>query len=300
MNFLTLPCFAPVGTMREMEKLQHTLKRFDGWQQTFPPLAIIISVIKKYGEDRGGFQGALITYYGFLSLFPLLLILVSLLHHLPEGNRIATQVANSITGYIPVLGNSLQSNVHGYKSLGLDVVFELFVLLYGARGVADAFRHTVNTIWRIPEDERSGFWAALLKNYTLVFIGGFGFIAASVAANFAGQLRQRLSIHFSLVILSLVLLFGSFQFIMRVAHAKQLHFRDIWLGAALSTAGLFLLQNIGGAILIHELHNMNNIYGTFALVLSIIFWIYLQIQIILYGMELDTVRRLRLWPRKLL
>jgi len=100
--------------------------------------------------------------------------------------------------------------------------------------------------------------------------------------------------------INLILLFGSFQLVMRIALAKKVSFRDIWVGAAVATIGLFILQNLGGYIITHELKNLDNLYGTFAVVLGLLFWLYLQTQLIIYAMEIDAVRVLKLWPRSLL
>jgi uncharacterized BrkB/YihY/UPF0761 family membrane protein len=59
------------------------------------------------------------------------------------------------------------------------------------------------------------------------------------------------------------------------------------------------LQEVGGYLLTHELKNLDNLYGTFALVLGLLFWIYLQAQIVLYALEIETVRLFKLWPRSL-
>ena len=60
-----------------MGGLKRLLDRFDRFQQSHVWLAFPFAVVKKYGDDRGGFLSALIAYYGFLSLFPLLLLIVT-------------------------------------------------------------------------------------------------------------------------------------------------------------------------------------------------------------------------------
>ena len=62
-----------------MEFVKRLLRRVDGWQQRHRAPAFAIGVVKKYGDDRGGQLAALITYYGFLAMFPLLLVFVTVL-----------------------------------------------------------------------------------------------------------------------------------------------------------------------------------------------------------------------------
>ncbi|HEX7368364.1 MAG TPA: YihY/virulence factor BrkB family protein [Candidatus Saccharimonadales bacterium] len=283
-----------------MVDLQKRLKWLDTLQQKHSPLAFAVAIVKKYGEDQGGYQAALITYYGFLSLFPLLLVLTTLLRWLPlAGNGFKEQIIDGATDYFPIIGTELQHSVHGFSKTGLPLILGFLVLLYGARGVADAFRHAANNIWGVPMRERSGFLPALAKSGKLVLGGGIGFIAAAILASYAGAAGHDFGLRLLFLLCNLVLLFGSFQFIMRTALARTVHFRDIWFGAALATVGLFILQNAGGYIITHELKNLNNLYGTFAVVLGLFFWLYLQTQLIVYAMVADTVRSHKLWPRNL-
>jgi uncharacterized BrkB/YihY/UPF0761 family membrane protein len=57
--------------------LPAVLRAVDGAQQRTAPLAFVVGVIRKFGDDRWGSLAALLTYYGFLSLFPLLLLLLT-------------------------------------------------------------------------------------------------------------------------------------------------------------------------------------------------------------------------------
>jgi len=276
------------------------LSTLDRLQRSFRPTAFSYAVIKKYGEDHGGYQAALMTYYGFLALFPLLLILTTLLQWLPgSGSHVRSRIITDATNYFPIIGTQLQHSVHGFSKTGLPLLIGLVILLYGARGVADAFRHTANNVWRIPLNKRSGFWPALTKNYSIVFGGGAGFLAAAVAASYAGGAGHNYGLRILFLAVNLTLLFVSFQFLMRVALARKVRFRDIWVGAAVATVGLFILQNLGGYIITHELKNLDSLYGTFAVVLGLLFWLYLQTQLVVYAMEIDTVRVLKLWPRSL-
>lgn len=283
-----------------MVDVTRRLRILDRWQRSFLPLAFVVGVVKKYGEDHGGYQAALLTYYGFLSLFPLLLVLTTLVQWLPgPSSHLRGRIISAATDTFPVIGEQLQQSVHGFSKTGLPLLIGLLILLYGARGVADAFRHAANNIWRVPLHERSSFWAALGKNYSIVFGGGAGFLAAAIVAGYASGVHHDWGLRAVFLLLNLVLLFLSFQFLMGVAVAKRLSFRDIWVGAAVATIGLFVLQNLGTYLFTHELKNLGHLYGTFAVVLGMLFWLYLQTQLVVYAMEVDTVRKFKLWPRDL-
>ncbi len=284
-----------------MNSFQKRLVAMDRFQRTHTPVAFLYAVVKKYGDDRGGNQAALLTYYGFLSLFPLLLVLTTLLQWLPGSeSRLRLRIISGATNYFPIIGSQLQHSVHGFSKTGLPLIVGMLVLVYGARGVADAFRHAANDIWRVPLRQRSGFWPALFKNFKMVFGGGIGFLGAAIAASYAGAAGHQYGLRLLFLGINLVLLFGAFQWVMRTALAKKVSFGDIWVGAAVATIGLFVLQNLGGYIITHELKNLDTLYGTFAVILGLLFWLYLQTQLVVYAMQIDSVRVLKLWPRSLL
>lgn len=60
-----------------------------------------------------------------------------------------------------------------------------------------------------------------------------------------------------------------------------------------------LLLTFGGILVRHQLKSLGSLYGTFAIVLGLLFWLYLLAQVLVYAIEIDTVRTLRLWPRSI-
>jgi membrane protein len=131
-----------------MHRLQKNLLRIDGFQQKHSFLAFSYAVIKRYGEDQAGYQAALLTYYAFLSLFPLLLILTTVTQLISSNNpALQSSIVHGVTDYFPILGSQLSDHIHGLHKNGLALIIGLVVILYGARGVADVFRGGVNQIW---------------------------------------------------------------------------------------------------------------------------------------------------------
>src|SRR5437016_13421249 len=85
------------------------VKRIDSWQQSRRPVAFTVAVIKKFGDDGAGRLAALVAYYGFFSLFPLLLVMTTVLGFVLNGNPGAQQsVEKSVLGQFPVIGNQIK------------------------------------------------------------------------------------------------------------------------------------------------------------------------------------------------
>lgn len=284
-----------------MNIFEKTARRFDALQQSHPVLSFPIAVIKKYGEDKGGYQAALITYYGFLSLFPAVLIAITLVRWFLQGDsHLRQRVIVGITDYFPLIGKDLQDNLHGFSQTGLPLLIGFVVLLYGLRGAADVFRHTVNNVWRVPEEDRSGFFPALARSSTIIGIAGLGLLGSAVLSSYATAAQHDVWLRILLLLASAITVFFTFLFATKFALNRTARRRELWAGAATTTIGLVALQNLGGYALSHELKNLNNLYGAFAAVLAFFFWIYVQSQIIVYSMEIITVRALKLWPRILI
>jgi hypothetical protein len=75
--------------------------RFDDYQQKSKWLALPMAVVKKFGDDQGGNLAALLAYYAFLSVFPLLLVFTTILAYALHGNPACAVLQRSISGGEP-------------------------------------------------------------------------------------------------------------------------------------------------------------------------------------------------------
>lgn len=283
-----------------MNFIQKLLARLDNFQRKHGFAGFIYAVIKKYGDDETGYQAALLTYYGFLSLFPLLLVLTTVVTMLSGHNaHLHATIINDTTQYFPTFGNQLSEHIGTIHKSGLALVIGILFTLYGARGIADAFRHGVSHIWRVPKVNRPGFPVGPLRSIAIVIVGGLGFILAAALAGFAAAGGHNFGFHVLSVALNLVILFWVFLFLIKVSLPVAVKFREIEIAAAAAAIGLAVLQTVGSRLLVKEFKNLNALYSNFALVLSLLFWIYLQAQVVYYAIEAASVHAGRLWPRSL-
>ena len=98
---------------------------------------------------------------------------------------------------------------------------------------------------------------------------------------------------------SLVLNIGVFWLAFRLGTASEISWRQLRLGAIIGAVVWQVLQAFGSYFISHQLAHASPLYGTFALVLGLIAWLYLQAQLTLYAVEINVVRAYRLWPRSL-
>ena len=283
-----------------MTTISKIIYHVDRLQRRHKVFAFPYAVIKKYGEDEAGYQAALLTYYGFLALFPLLLVVITVSEKILVNNPSAQNtVLHSITNYFPVLGGQLASHIHSIGGGGYALAVGILFTFYGARGAAAAFTHGVHHIWNVPKKDRDGFPKSLLKNLTLLLIGGIGFIAASVISGIAAGAGHGLMFRALSIFMNLIILFSLFTFLINYSLPKHISFKETRLGAAVCAVGLVMLQLLGGYILTRHLKTLDALYSYFAITLGLLFWIYLQAQLLMYAIEISIVSSHRLWPRSL-
>jgi membrane protein len=286
--------------MKAMKRLLHAV---DAFQQRHRWLAFPIAAWKKFGDDQAGNLAALIAYYAFASIFPLLLVLVTVLDIVVRDNpALKQQVIDSALASFPVIGPQLTSNVHSLQATGVALVIGLVGTFLGAQGVANALQNALNSAWEVPFSERPGFPWSLLRNLGMIVFVGTGEIATVILSGIAGgagHLLTGASAHIGAVAVSLVLNMGLFWLAFRLGTARQVAARDLRLGAVLAAIAWQALQILGTYLVSHSLAKTSSLYGVFGIVLGLIAWLYLQAQITLYAVEINVVHTLRLWPRSL-
>lgn len=281
-------------------RLLHAIDRF---QQRHRVLAYPIGVWKKFGDDQAGSLAALIAYYGFVSIFPLLLLLITVLGVvLRDHPNVQQTVLNSALTDFPVIGQQLRENVHSLNRTGVGFVVGIIGTLLGARGITHAIQNAMNTVWEVPQRERPGFPFSWLRGFGLIGTLGIGVLATTVASGFGtwgGKILGGLGGSIAAIAVSLVLNVGLFWLGLRLATAASVRTRDLRNGAILAAIVWQALQTLGVFFVTHTFRHASSLYGTFGLVLGLLAWLFFQAQLTLYAVEADVVRVRALWPRSL-
>jgi YihY family inner membrane protein len=284
-----------------MSVVERAVRGIDRAQRKNAPAGFVYAVIRKFGDDQAGTLAALLTYYGFLSIFPLLLVMVTVLGILAGGSAsIEHRVINSALSDFPVIGDKLVANIHAlHRSSPLALTIGLLGLVWGSLGVCSAGQYAMAQVWNIPKVHRPGFLPRLARS-TLLLVSAAVFIAASatlVALGVVGGsgLLALVGATVASVILDVALFVGAF----RILTPKSVGTKSLLPGAAAAGIAWAALQIIGGILIQHELRHMSDVYGFFAIVLGALWWIYLISEVTLYAAELNVVIERRLWPRGL-
>jgi membrane protein len=288
-----------------MNVMTRAIDEVDRLQQKWPWTAFPVAVWRKFSDDRAGNLAALIAYYGFLSLFPLLLLFITVLDMtLRNDPGLRETLLNSALAQYPVvgplIGEQIKSHASELPSTGLPLAASIVFLVLGAKGVASAMRNALCEVWAVPRDRRPGFPMSLLNDIALVLVVGIGLVTTTTLSGLAGGAGHILTgagAAIGAVAVSLLLNVGVFWVAFHLAAARQVPWRDLRIGAAIAAVVWQVLQVAGGLVVTHQLRHSSSLYGTFGVVLGLVAWLYLQAEFTLYAAEMDVVLIKRLWPR---
>ena len=285
-----------------MLKIDKLFKRLDELQYRNRFIGFVVAVIRHYSNNQDGNRAALLTYYSFMSLFPLLLWLVFMANWLNQFYPGTSAVlVHGATQYFPVLGSQLSGIAQSAHRALPGVIISGLVALYGARGMASVFQSAVNDIWEIPKSDRRKFPANWLTSMGTVIFGGSGFMLSAIISSWALSREQGGWYSLMVGILNIATFAAVFMLILRLSLPTKTRLNKVVVSALSMAVAMSLLQLAGGFIVTHDLKTYTNSYTVlFAVTLGLLAWIYLQAQILLYAIEASIVHSRRIWPIKLI
>ncbi|HET9691034.1 MAG TPA: YihY/virulence factor BrkB family protein [Acidimicrobiales bacterium] len=281
-----------------METIKALIERFDQWQQRHRAPAVVWAVNKKYGDDRGGYLAALIAYYGFISIFPLMLAAFSIAAFVLGGHVNALSSIYKHLANFPVLGPSVAALEKGHLSGSiLAVVIGLLGLVWGATGLAKTMQHVNDEAWNVPGRERIGFPDTIIVSLEWFAVFGLGVVLSFGLSSFGA------AIHWGAIgpIVSNVVAFavdlGFYLVSFKLFTHKEATWRQLLPGAVLGSLSWTVLTGVGIGLLQHDVSHASALYGTFGTTIGLIGFVYLIARISIYGVELNVVLDRHLWPR---
>jgi membrane protein len=291
---------------RAVSRRRGVLERVDSCQRRHPVLGFPLGVVYKFVDDRGPHLAALISYYGFVSLFPLLLLLTSVLGYLLEDDPALQQrVLDSALSNFPLLQPQLEQNIGGFRGSGVALVVGIAGTLYGALGVMQAAQAALNRIYAVPRFAQPNPLASRGRSLLLVAGLGLGALLATGLSALVPRVTDLLPsvgvlAPLGTTLVTLAINTGIFLMAFRALTARHLGWRDVLVGALIAAVLWQLLQTLGVSYFGSYLNRQSDVYGVFGVVLGLIVWIYLQALVVVIAAEINVVRQHRLFPRALL
>jgi membrane protein len=276
------------------------LRRIDRWQRRHRWSAFLFAVLKKFSDDQAGNLAALVAYYAIFSVFPLLLVMSTILGFVLHGHpQWQADVTNSALKNLPVVGHHevpLRGSV-------VALVVGLSLALWSGLGIAKSAQTAFNTVYDVPRDEWPGFLRWTLRSLGIVTVGGIGLILTTTLSSAVTSVHSIGGLHVGVwlrivgAVVAVLLNTLLFLTLFRWLTVRAVGWRDAWPGAVIAAAALQVLQLSVSTIITHKLNGARTMYGDFAALIVLLSWFYLQAQIVLFAAEVNVVRQDGLWPR---
>ena len=274
------------------------VERVDAWQQKRTVAGFFVAVGAKYRDDRGQQYAALLSYYGFISMFPLLLAFVSILSIVLKNEPTARdKIINGLIGRLPVIGTQIKTDTSSMQVHGVLVVIGIATLLWAGLKVVRNAQNAFNEQWGVPYLERPGVVRQSIRGLAMLAVIGLAIVGATAVTSLAafGDFPglTRVTGAFVAILLNIVLLGVSFELLTEA----RLGVRTLLPGAVLGGVGLWAVQLVGGTYIERVVADASDIYGAFATVFGLLIWLALLARVVLIANEMNVVLRRHAWPR---
>jgi len=272
------------------------LQALDRRQQRSPRVGFVAAVFKKFGDDQAGQLAALIAYFGFVSLFPLLLVFVTILGFVLEGDPdLQKRILDGTLGQFPLISDQL--TLHSLSGSTTALVIGLVASLLAGLGITSATQNAFSRIWDVPFKDRPNFFSIRLRGLATLAILGTLWIVSTVVAGFVGSSSHGALDVVGAVAIAFIVNIALFMTAFKLLSTIDIASRDLLPGVIVASVFWQLLQHLGGYYIDHTLKRTSPLYGVFALVLGLLAWLYLGAQLTMFAAEINVVRKRRLWPR---
>jgi len=285
-----------------MVLIKKLVRRIDALQRGREPLAFAVGVAKKYVEDRGPSLAALLAYYGVLSVFPLLLVLFTILGLLfSHDPGLQHRVIHSALSQFPVVGQQLDGHdaISAMRAKGLGLAIGLVGLIWGSLGVTKAGQRAMADVWNVPQLHRPHFVRRVGRSVEFLGVLVLDVVLSTALAGLVTIGSHAFWFQALAVVASVIVNVALFLLGFRILTPNSIATRTLASGAAVAALGWSVLQYLGTWLVGHELRHASQLYGYFASILGLVSFLYLVAEVTLIAAEINVVRARHLYPRSL-
>lgn len=254
----------------------------------------------KFFDDQGPYLSAIISFYGLLAIFPLLLLSVTIFGFILQGNPgLQDSLLNTALGTFPIIGDEL-GRPERLTGSTFAIVVGIVTATYGSLGLGQAIQNALNVAWSVPRNKRPNPVRLRLRSLLLLVVAGTAILAITVVSVIGseidlGSLDRALG--WAIRLLTVVLIGLLLTVVFRLAAARRHHLGSAAPGAftvAILWQGLQYVGTVYTTRVIGETQGMNSAFGVF---LGLIGIIYVASLVGVFGIEVNVVLTRRLWPR---
>jgi membrane protein len=275
------------------------LPRIDRLQQRHRVLGVPYAVFKRFGEHDGGRLAAVVSYYSFFSVFPLLLVFVTVLGLVLQDNEeLREELVDGALGQIPVIGSELAS-AGSLPGSGFVLALGIVTALWAGLGAVAAVQQGLDVIADVPVHQRSNFFVKKAREVSFLILFAIGLAVSTLAGNLAtvfdvGPFAGALGLVTTAVVDALLLLV-----MFTILPSRRRAVRELLPGVLVGAVLLVILQQLGSFVVRRYIAGAGDTYGTFAIVIALLSWFFLVSRVVLMSAQANQVLADGLTPRRL-
>lgn len=267
-----------------------TSDRVMSWRERHTRGDFVLEVVDGFRRHQLNRNAAVLAHYGFLSIFPLLMVATAVLGLVLRNNEeLRVRIVNSAAAEIPVIGTQITQQTGSLSGSWWAIVIGFVVALWAASKAFTAVQYSYADIWEVPVDHRPNLAIVRLKALVGIVIVGGGVALSGFISSF-GIPSYGLNPGDSLLIIGGVFVVFTFVLLvmMRLMSGTPVSTAMALPGAVFSGAGLTVLQLTGTWLVRRYLISAGDVAGAFATVFALIAWLHLQAYATLIGVEISS------------
>ena len=271
-------------------------RRLPAWRI---PFEVLRRALVSFNEDRASLLSAAISYYALFSMFPLVILGVSVFGIFLRSESLQDAVLEAIVGTIPVEAPAIQSSLREVARLGPTLtIVALLAMTWSATALSGAVRRSVGIVFDV--DRPRPMLRAKAIDYLVLPIVGLAFLASFLLTTvwrfiernfrdefpfFGGQLEPLWAA--GAIAIPAVLTFLVFLLLYWLLPNRRVSAWHLVPGAALAALGFELVKQLF-AIYVANFTNYDVVYGSLASLMALLFWIFISANVFLFGAEVAS------------
>lgn len=279
MDTPTTPVKTPWTQKGAVRRRRERSERFD----------LFIDGLEGFVRHKTGRHAALLAHYGFLSVFPLLVVMTTILGFVLESRpTLQTDIVDSVFANIPFIGQQIQKDPSEIHGSAVVLVIGLATALWASSKAFVAAQHAMNDVWEVPDAQRPNLAKARARALLAIVVVGLSQLVSVVATGIVGisgvSWLNRILLVIAAIAINIAVLMAAY----RVLTARQLTLHQLLPGSIAAGLGFSALQLIGTTIVQRAIKNASPVYGSFATVIALLSWLSLHATVSLLGAEANS------------
>jgi len=254
-----------------------------------PVFDILVLATQGYARHLASRNAALLAYYGFLTLFPLIMVATTVLGFVLQGDpELRSEIVESAVSQIPVLGDQILNQSGEISGSITALIVGLVSGLWGSTRAFASLQTALDDAWEVPIEQRPNLVVRRIHSLIGLLVIGGAQIATVTLTSIAGWADlgpiNRVAIGVGVLAVNIAVVTTMFRYL----SAAEVSWRMAWPGGVITGVAYTVLQLIGTQVVTRLLAGAHSVYGAFASVLAITGWLLIHAVVSLFAAEINA------------